>query len=76
MDTSETRVTREQAAEIAKVSTRTINRWTAAGILTAEYGPIGHRVPATYDPEEVRTARARWAVRLREALDLETDIKT
>lgn len=76
MNTSDTRVTREQAAELAGVSVRQINRWSAAGLLTVEYGPVGARIPATYDREEVLSAKARWAEKLRSALLHESDIAT
>lgn len=54
MDTQNTRLTRAQAAELAGVTMRTINRWSAEGILTVHYG--GWRDPATYDRAEVLRA--------------------
>lgn len=54
MDTSDTRVTRAQAAALAGVSPRTISRWSAAGLITPERG--GWRDPATYSREEVLRA--------------------
>lgn len=62
MDTENTRVTRAQAAELAGVSERQINRWSAAGLLTVDYDPQFRR-PATYDPEEVKAAAERWVQR-------------
>lgn len=61
MDTQSTRVTREQAAKLAGVSPRQINRWSAAGLLRdITYGPPGSVTPATYDPEEVLRAAREW----------------
>lgn len=61
MNTSDTRVTREQAAELVGVSPRQISRWSAAGLLTVQYGERNAwRTPATYDPEEVRAAPEKW----------------
>lgn len=51
--TESTRVTRKEAARMAGVSERTINRWSAAGLITPEHGPSGSRIPVTYDPVEV-----------------------
>lgn len=58
MDTSGTRVTREQAAALVGVHPRTINRWTAAGKLHPEYDPK-FRGAATYSREEVLRAAGR-----------------
>lgn len=52
MNTENTRVTREEAAEAAQVSLRQIRRWREAGRLTVEYDPSFRR-PATYDLAEV-----------------------
>lgn len=67
MDTQNTRVTREQAAELVGVSPRQISRWSAAGLLTdVQHGAPGARVRATYDREEVRAAPAKWRRIVRE----------
>lgn len=74
MDATDTRVTREritktQAASLAGVSPRQINRWAAAGLLSVERGangPTGTE-PTTYDPEEVMAAEAEWNAWGREA---------
>jgi DNA-binding transcriptional MerR regulator len=58
MDTENTRVTRAQAAELAGVSQRTINRWSADGLLRVRYDPKFRR-PAEYDREEVLRVAAR-----------------
>lgn len=75
MEISHARVTRTEAAELAGVSVRQINRWSAAGLITVERDP-DFRKPATYDPQEVMAAGAKWAERLRTALLGETDIAT
>lgn len=59
MDTSDTRVTREQAAALAGVHVRTISRWAAAGKLIPEYDPK-FRKPATYSYREVMRASGKW----------------
>lgn len=67
MNTLNTRLTRAQAAELAGVSMRQINRWSAAGLVTPEYPPplpTGATAPATYDREEVLAAAERWRQRL------------
>lgn len=56
MDTQSTRVTRKEAAALAKVSERTIIRWAAAGLLKPLHGPAGARVHVTYDRAEVEAA--------------------
>jgi len=71
MNTQVTRVTREEAALLAGVSPRQISRWSAAGLLTAEHGPIGARVPATYDPQELEGAAWRWKEMLKEAREVQ-----
>lgn len=58
------RITRTEAAALARVSVRTISRWVAAGRLTALYqlvpGPDGRTVlSATFDPREVARARGQ-----------------
>lgn len=58
MSTENARVTREEAAEMAGVSLRTINRWREKGLLGVQYDPK-FREPATYDPEEVMAAAGR-----------------
>ena len=51
MNTQSTRVTRTQAAAAAGVHPRTINRWSAQGLIRVFRG--GWRDPATYDLREV-----------------------
>lgn len=58
MDTETTRVTREQAAALAGVSMRTINRWSAKGLLKVKRDRK-FRKPATYDPVEVLRAAGK-----------------
>lgn len=53
MDTTDTRVTRAQAADLAGVKPRTINRWSALGLLAVRKGPSGSQTPATYSRAEV-----------------------
>lgn len=65
MDTQKQRVTREEAAELAGVTMRTINRWSADGLITVQYG--NWREPATYDKEEVLRAARMRNVQLPEA---------
>lgn len=69
MNTENTRVTRAEAARMAGVSERTINRWSAAGILRVERDPY-FRKPSTYSVAEVMTAADRWAERLTSMRDL------
>ena len=57
MNTDNARITRKEAALLAGVSERTINRWSAEGLITVRYG--GWREPATYDPAEVLRAAGR-----------------
>ena len=64
MDTQTTRVTREQAGALAGVHPRTINRWSALGLITPQRG--GWRDPATYDPKEVLAVARRGSRRLLE----------
>lgn len=67
MDTTEAvnvraRVTKAEAARMANVSPRQINRWAQAGVIGAERGangPAGTE-PTTYDPDEVMAAEAAW----------------
>lgn len=66
MTLSSTRVTREQAAALAGVSPRQINRWSAAGLISVERDPFC-RKPATYDPKEVAEANEGWRVLISEA---------
>lgn len=54
-----TRVTRKEAALLAGVTERTINRWSAEGLLDVEYG--SWREPATYDRGQVIRAAGRNA---------------
>ena len=82
MNTSDTRVTREQAAEQAGVSERQINRWAQAGIITT-FRPDGPYGRAFYDPAEVRAAPAKWRKmqasqreRRRAVASVESDIST
>lgn len=60
MDTSRTRITRKEAAALAGVSERTINRWSAAGDIRV-WRDSGFRRPAEYDRREVlaRASRGR-----------------
>lgn len=69
MNSENTRITRAQAAEIAGVSERTINRWSAAGLISVVHDPQ-FRKPATYSPEEVRAAADRWLQRIIDTTDL------
>lgn len=57
MDTENTRVTRKEAALLAGVSERTINRWSAEELITVRHN--GWRKPATYDPAEVLRVAGR-----------------
>lgn len=62
MDTENARVTIEEAALLTGVSSRTVRRWSAAGLLTdIRYGPVGSTIPATYSREEVLAAPEAWA---------------
>ena len=65
MDTqnAHARVSTTDALKAAGVSRRTLNRWVAAGVVTPEYDPQFRRA-ATYDPDEVREAPAKWAALL------------
>lgn len=65
MDTSDTRVTRAQAAALVGVSARTISRWAAAGLITPQRG--GWRDPATYSRIEVLKAAGRWDPYIKES---------
>lgn len=67
MNTENARLTRKEAAELAGVSERTINRWGAAGVLGVQRPPSGSREPATYD----RTLVLSIAARSRRAVTLE-----
>ena len=60
MSTQNTRVTRAQAAELAGVSQRTINRWRAQGRIQVWY-PSGPWGAAEYDRGEVLAAANRTA---------------
>lgn len=68
------RVTRKEAALLAGVSVRTINRWNAEGLLDVQYG--GWREPATYDPDQVLHAAGRNADLEALARGPESDIST
>lgn len=57
------RITRVEAAVLAGVHTRTINRWSARGLLTVHRSG-DFREPAMYDRDEV------IRVALRETVDL------
>ena len=62
------RVTKAEAARMAGVSPRQINRWAAAGFLTVERGangPAGTE-PTTYDPGELAAAKRAWTVKMLE----------
>jgi predicted site-specific integrase-resolvase len=58
MDTENARVTRTQAAEIARVSERTINRWAQRGLLRV-HRPNGPWGPAEYETEQVLAVSER-----------------
>lgn len=60
MDTENTRVTRAQAAALAGVTERTINRWSAEGRIGVRR-PNGPWGPAEYDAREVLAAASRTA---------------
>lgn len=61
MTTSDARITKTQAAKLTGTSTRQINRWAEAGLITVEYrGEDPGAILATYDPEEVRAAPGKW----------------
>lgn len=70
MDTQNTRITRAQAAELAGVTMRTINRWSAEGVITVRYN--GWREPATYDRAEVLRAARMVDVELPDIEDIST----
>jgi len=74
MDTSDTRVTRARAAELADVSERTINRWSERGWIKV-YRPDGPWAAALYDAEEVVAVAERRSGVTDLALP-ETDIAT
>jgi predicted site-specific integrase-resolvase len=61
MDTENARVTRREAAELAGVSERTINRWSERGLIRVWHDPK-FRAPAQYDAQEVLTAALRTTV--------------
>lgn len=71
MDTENARVTRKEAARLAGVTQRTINRWSAAGIIRVHrpHGPWG---PAEYDTAEVLRAAGMVDVNLPEETDIAT----
>jgi predicted site-specific integrase-resolvase len=74
MNTENARVTRKEAAVLAGVSERTINRWSARGLVRVWRDP-DFRLPATYDRAQIMAvaAGARRVV----TLELpETDIST
>ena len=52
MDTGDTRVTREEAAQLAGVQPRTINRWSAKGLISV-WRPDGPYGRAEYSRLEV-----------------------
>lgn len=58
MNTSDTRVTRAQAAALVGVHPRTISRWSAAGLITPKRG--GWRDPVTFSRIEVLKAAGKW----------------
>lgn len=61
MTTSDARITKAQAAKLTGTSTRQINRWAEAGLITVEYrGAEPGSILATYDLEEVRAAPEKW----------------
>jgi phage terminase Nu1 subunit (DNA packaging protein) len=58
MDTENARITRKEAAELVGVSERTINRWSAKGLLGVRRDRQ-FRKPATYDRAKVIAAATR-----------------
>lgn len=50
------RITRQEAAELAGVSDRTISRWAASGRIEVYYVRTPTGAQATYDPDEVLLA--------------------
>lgn len=74
MDTENARVTRKEAAELAGVAERTINRWAQRGLLKV-HRPDGPWGLAYFDAEEVLRVQSRPVVQLELPLP-ETDIST
>jgi predicted site-specific integrase-resolvase len=74
VDTQNARVTRAQAAELAGVSMRQINRWSADGLLRVWHDPK-FRKPAMYDRAEVERIAQR-AKRMKDVPLPEADIST
>ena len=72
MDTENARVTRKEAAELVGVSERTINRWSAKGLLGVRRDRR-FRKPATYDRAKVIVTALR-AGRIEDLPLPETDI--
>lgn len=60
MDTEDARVTLKEAAALVGVSTRTVSRWSAAGLIAVERGPSGSHEPATYSRREVEEVARAW----------------
>jgi DNA-binding transcriptional MerR regulator len=75
MDTTDRRVTRLEAAALAGVSPRTINRWSASGLITVHRYASRLRRPALYSLAEVLEAARRTRVG-RYAPGFESDIST
>lgn len=75
MDTQNTRVTRAQAAALAGVTERTVNRWSAQGRIRV-WRPNGPWGPAEYDAREVLAAADRTAELAALLNQPETDIST
>lgn len=72
--TEDTRVTKAQAAELARVSPRQINRWAQAGLIRTFRQPpdeTGATTPVKYDRKEVLAAAERWAQRLADMRDVQ-----
>ena len=61
MNTENARITRKEAAELAGVTERTINRWSARRLLKT-HRPDGPWGLAYYDREEVLNAALRTTV--------------
>jgi excisionase family DNA binding protein len=61
MNTENARLTRKEVAELLGVTERTVNRWSARGLIRT-YRPTGPWGLAYYDREEVLSAAGRATV--------------
>jgi len=61
MNTENARITRKEVAELLGVTERTVNRWSARGLIRT-YRPAGPWGLAYYDREEVLSAVGRATV--------------